>query len=249
MNKASRALGALLFTVLVPASAMAVGIGIYGELNRGYENYGGNLGGDMKGSNDYTGGSGGIIIDTSVAKDRLFNYRFRLGGGKTTLGKDTYTDIGMVHTFGVSPVRLRGDSVRFWFGPRIGIRYLFAKMKLEPDLEPLYIMAIANPFMTPLMFQSTLIMNQGSKARLDIMRLDLGLVFAGFNFNFGDYVTLSVELGFDYGFRLGEINQGSLQGDAFGEGIEGFGVVSVMFRIQDTYSTAIEPEKLKIQIE
>ncbi len=66
---------------------MAVGIGFYGEFNRGYEYYGGNLGGDLKGSNDYTGGNGGIIIDTSAAKDSMFNYRFRLGGGKTPSGK------------------------------------------------------------------------------------------------------------------------------------------------------------------
>ena len=103
MNKLRTALAALVFMALVPASAKAIGIGFYGEFNRGYEYYGGNMGGDMKGSNDYTGGNGGIILDTAAAKDRLFNYRLRLGGGKTTFGKDTYTDIGMVHTFGVSP--------------------------------------------------------------------------------------------------------------------------------------------------
>ncbi|MBN2078612.1 MAG: hypothetical protein JW838_06575 [Spirochaetes bacterium] len=246
MNKVSRTLAALVFMALVPASAMAIGIGFYGEFNRGYETYGGNLGGDMKGSNDYTGGNGGIIIDTSAAKDRILNYRFRLGGGKTTLGKDTYTDIGMVHTFGVSPARLRGDSVRFWFGPRIGLRYLFAKMTSKPDMDSFYVLAIADPFLTPMILA---MMSGGSGARLDIARLDLGLVFAGFNFNFGDYVTLSVELGFDYGFRLGKIKYGEVPGDAFGEGVEGFGVVSVMFRIRDTYSAGKEPEKINIRIE
>ncbi len=249
MSKACRALGALFLTVFVPASAMAVGIGFYGEFNRGYEYYGGNLGGDLKGSNDYTGGNGGIIIDTSAAKDSMFNYRFRLGGGKASIGKDTYTDIGMVHTFGVSPAGLRGDTVRFWFGPRIGIRYLFAKMKPEADPGPLYALAFADPFLSPMILAMIPMMSGGSGARLDIARLDLGLVFAGFNFNFGDYFTLSVELGFDYGFRLGEVKYGAIPGDAFGEGFEGFGAVSVMFRIRDTYSAAKEPEKLKIQIE
>ncbi len=58
-----------------------------------------------------------------------------------------------------------------------------------------------------------------------------------------------MELGFDYGFRLGEVKCGAIPGDAFGEGFEGFGAVSVMFGIRDTYSAAKEPEKLKIQIE
>ena len=118
-------------------------------------------------------------------------------------------------------------------------------MTSKPDTEALYSLAIMDPFFAPVI----LMMSKENRIRLDIARLDLGLVFAGFNFNFGDYFTLSVELGFDYGFRLGGVKYGKTTGYAFGEGFEGFGAVAVMFRIQDRYAAAKEPEKIKIQVE
>lgn len=212
---------------------MAVGIGAYGEFNRGYETFGQNLGGDFKGNNDYTGGNGGIIIDTAAAKNTMLNYRLRIGGGKISFPTKAMTDISMIHTLGVSPDGLRSEHVRFWFGPRIGLHYQFNSYTIK-DNSALYFAFLMPPNYAPMFF----LMQNQEKIKLDMFKGDIGLVFAGFNFNFGDSFTMSVELGFDYGFKIGNYKSSSIStpGKLYGEGIEGFGTFSCMFRIHDTFT-------------
>lgn len=249
MNMLKKQLAALAIVAILPASAMALGVGLYGEFNRGYEGYGGNLGGDFRGTNEYNGGTGGIIVDTAVAKDQMLGYRFRLGAGMVTLGTNSFVDIGMVHTLCVSPARLRSDMVRFWFGPRIGIHYLFTEIIERQDTSQLLGAATSGSFDTSMLLPLILFMSVESSVKLDILRLDLGMVLAGFNFNFGEYFTLSIELGFDYGYRIGRVKSESLKGNAFGEGIEGYGAMSMMFRINDTYAPSGKAPKMTIKVE
>lgn len=217
-------------------SAMAVGVGVYGDFSRGFDDYGGNLGGNFKVFYDYLGASGGLIIDTAAANNSLLNYRLRLGGGKISFNKKKFSDISMVHTFGISPTGMNGKYVRFWFGPRIGLHYQFGSYtRYAPSSDPFMIelmMFGRSSAMLPV-----LMMNSRSKTSLEFFRGDIGLVFAGFNFNFGDHITLSIELGFDYGFKIGKVkSSGMVPGDAYGEGFEGFGAISFMYRINDTHA-------------
>jgi hypothetical protein len=76
------------------------------------------------------------------------------------------------------------------------------------------------------------------KIKVDLFKGDIGLVLAGFNFNFGDTFTISLEFGVDYGFTIGSLKSGSYHGYGYGEGIEGFANIAIMFRINDTYSAA-----------
>ena len=121
MKKIVLLLSSGLFMLFITSSAMAVGIGVYGELQRGATFYGGNLGGALNGSTDDIGGSGGLIIDTAVANDELFNYRLKIGGGRLAPNKQKVLAFNLINTFGVSPQGMHGKHVRFWFGPRIGL--------------------------------------------------------------------------------------------------------------------------------
>ena len=222
--------------MLASTRAMAVGIGAYGDFVRGVEHYGGDLGGDLNATYDYKGASGGLIIDSAAAKDELLNYRLRLGMGKITGPKKPFTGVSMIHTFGFSPKHAHGKNIRFWFGPRIGLHYVFTKFTTDPDLS----FFMMNPFMlmpspAASSFMAMMLLYR-PKVALDFFKGDIGLVFAGFNINFGDHCTLSIELGFDYGFRIGKVSPKIKNGDAFGEGFEGFGAISFMYRIDDTYA-------------
>jgi len=237
------------FTALIllfaSSSAMAIGVGVYGDFQRGttssrtYFNV----------SSDDIGVSGGLVLDTNVAKNNLFNYRVRLGAGQTWASKKPITRASLIQSFGVSPAPLRGDFARFWFGPRIGLHYINAQMTSSNDMDMMMLMSIASGF--PMLFPE-------EKIFMNAFKADIGLVVAGFNFNFGDRFTLSFELGFDYGFMVGKAKYASSgqKLDASGEGIEGFATMAVLFRINDTFaakpdgaSTTDTGNKIKIDIQ
>ncbi len=243
MKKILSGIFCLIGLMLASTPAMAVGIGVYGDFVRGVDHYGGDLGGDLDVTYDFKGASGGLIIDTAAAKDELLNYRLRLGMGKITGPKKPFTGISMIHTFGFSPTHMNGKNVRFWFGPRIGLHYIYTKFTQYFISDEIMLMQIYNPYMYPFIGPMMILAGGMSKTKLDFFKGDIGLVFAGFNFNFGDHLTLSVELGFDYGFRIGKVSPKISKGDAFGEGLEGFGALSFMFRINDTHAVN---ERLKV---
>ena len=132
----------LLITLLIPSVSMAIGIGPYGSFGIGkskfeYENEDANYKKHWKlFSMCY---SFGLMIDTAVAKDKLFNYRMKMGYGlgtvevkrqrtDTTTGltttvkeKNQVYDLSMYNDFGFGIVRSR--YIRFWLGPQFGINY------------------------------------------------------------------------------------------------------------------------------
>jgi hypothetical protein len=240
-------LGATTLIVLfISSSAMATGVGVYGEFQRGMTR----SRTSFNISSDDIGVSGGLVVDTNVAKNDLFNYRLRLGAGQTWASKKPTTRLSLVQSFGVSPAPLRGDFGRFWFGPRIGLHYINAKTTNSSDSQMMMIMTIMTGF--PMLLPEDKIIVNSFKA-------DIGLVVAGFNFNFGPLVTLSFELGFDYGFTVGKAQYESSDSkmDVSGEGIEGFATMAVLFRINDSYSgkssgadmAAPEKQDKKMQIQ
>jgi len=224
--------------ILVPASsALAVGLGVYGDVERGFTNYGGILGGDVQGWATNIGTSGGIIIDSAVAKNNPFNYRFKIGGGLLSENKQKFSHFDLIQTFGISPASMRGEMVRFWLGPRIGLHYLNGTYTVSgSDASSLLLLYALPPLSNGFNNILLLTMLTPQKAKVDLFRGDIGLVLAGFNFNFGEAFTISMEFGFKYGFTIGSIKSGSYPGTVYGEGLEGFATIAFLFRFNDNYS-------------
>jgi hypothetical protein len=108
-------------------SAQAAGIGVYGTGGVALSTL--RYHGMSASSTDYFYG-GGIVIDSNVAKDQLFGYRFTAGYEQYVF-TDPNSDyssspihrFSMSHTFGFGMART--EMVRFWVGPRIGLHYLY----------------------------------------------------------------------------------------------------------------------------
>ncbi len=176
-------LAALLITILfaVPKQGHSFGMGIYVPFGGG----GGTMTiTDWVSDNEfdfdtkYEGGFG-IVLDTKIARDGLFNYRLNLGfiNGTNTL-KDYYMDIilsrddykyyVMDHTFGFGV--LRNSFMRLWLGPQIRL----AIMNMEEEKE-----AIDDSYTQ------------------SIYGIGFGLApVIGANFNFGPVFTAAIEIGY-----------------------------------------------------
>ena len=168
-------------TVVIAAfmmnSAQAIGLGVYGTWQSGPVDWefddtdaGGSIF-DVSGDSSRVGG--GFVLDTAVAKDKLFNYRLNIGVETFKSDLDELaveTDLAGVaidNTFGFGV--LRGDTVRLWLGPRL--RVGFFDGDVQPEVAP----------------------------NTDIYLLEAGLggVF-GANFNIGSTVTLGLTTGYMY---------------------------------------------------
>jgi hypothetical protein len=215
---------ACLFTIIFSAtSAWAAGIGVYGTGGPVFSTW--YINGEKSGgTTDYFYG-GGLVIDSNVAKNIAFGYRFTGGYEQYVLeNPDTgYTGepihrISMSHTFGFGAART--DMIRFWVGPRIGLHYLFKS-------ESYYSLGVYPLFWPPFI----LILPQKRTVDIDAIGLDL-LLALGLNINMGDNFTLFFDVGFGY---MGNYNINiSEMGHAFGLDAK----AGIMFRIKDTYALA-----------
>jgi hypothetical protein len=203
----------LLFMVF-PLVAYAAGLGVYGSFDFGEAHF------TDKGPNILTGdlfyktyfvrqerSDFGIVVDTTIAKDSLFNYRLNIGAGFGQVGvkktrrdlfdifnpvsKTNYVfriiDFQMFHSFGFGVVRT--PTFRLWIGPQFGYGYADHKygevyFKLGPII--------------------------------------------GFNFNIGEVVTLFFDIGARFYAAVAKIPSTST-------GYTGFANAGILFRINDTY--------------
>jgi hypothetical protein len=146
-----------------------------------------------------------IIFDTSVAKNRLFNYRL-------SIDCDTYTDrkdylflnysynvnrLVCANTFGFGFVRTQ--YMRIWAGPQLALSYEFKNRN--------------NTIADSKIFQK------------------IGPV-VGFNFHVGDDMSISLETGFRMGFGF-HVNKTS--GSIFGMKAEPMMALKLIFRTWDTF--------------
>ena len=208
-------------TLCITTSAMAIGLGGYFDMGIGQTSWG-----------KYSSGAGadviptgGIILDTAAAQNKIFNYRFKFGGGKMMSGKPQLDKVGMTHTLGLSPVNFRGDEARFFFGPRLGMYYLGGEASTSYTMKPEDYLLGSNIVFLP----------KTKRVRLDLVRFDLGLVLLGFNFNLGDISTITFEFGINYGVMLG-----NKKGTASFSGFEGFATVGYMHRFNDSYVVRVK---------
>lgn len=177
--------------MVITQSAQAAGIGFYGTGGAAFMNwqYKGEKGGS---STDYFYG-GGLVIDSTVARDQIFGYRLTLGYEQYVVTYPEYDAesdpihrFSMSHTFGFGV--LRSEMVRLWIGPRIGLHYLY---------------------------------KHDSGYSIDAAGVDC-LLGMGLNINAGDTFTFFFDLGFGY-MGIYNINHSGEIGNAFGlDGKMGF---------------------------
>jgi hypothetical protein len=202
---------------MVAQSAMAVGIGFYGTwaMGKGIQTWE-VLNTEKKYKTSHMKWGGGILIDSAVAKDTIFNNRLYLGFGMNTRTTDfsgtdaevEMYDFSLFNTFGFGLVRL--SFMRLWLGPQIGITYSFGDFDFVQNRE-YYEVGF------------------------------FGGISSGINFNIGTFLSFSVDGGFRYGglanyYDISSTSVKTLK--PFATAYEGFINVSVIFRIGDEYEGA-----------
>jgi hypothetical protein len=234
-----------LFVAFAASSALAVGIGAYIDAagGEGYRKVKSRSLEDTGGTTTNYGFKAGLVFDTCVACDSAFSYRLKLGGGMTRsdfLTKTNYNSFHWSNTFAFALVK--NDYVKFWMGPQIGLQYyrgsgdrLFIGTE-NPSAE--MFLGLGAPWYYTGIFKE--------RNRYSVFGADAGLAF-GVNINLGDYVSLALEAGATYGYRMGTQNreviaaiEPTLAFNSFNDrltehGIEGYGSVAVLFRFVDTY--------------
>jgi hypothetical protein len=108
-------------------SLYAVGVGFYGNFYSGLT-FG-------KYNNSHWAIGGGLVVDSNLAKDSLFNYRLELGcdwfnmswypGPTAAYYTDACSKLSSTHYFGFGIVRTQ--NIRFWIGPQIEISGIFGQ--------------------------------------------------------------------------------------------------------------------------
>lgn len=138
MNKMKKL--ALTLLLAMPMVASAAGMGIYVPLSIGdtaeltHENDQNSLTYDS--TTDFKSAAGlGIVFDSNIGKDKLFNYRVGLEYQNTTIDTRTINGhtyscsgswcemsrLNLVQTFGFGVLRTK--TVRLWVGPRINVAW------------------------------------------------------------------------------------------------------------------------------
>ena len=198
-----------------PADAMAVGLGFNvsaggGSTDWEAEDWWGDSY-DVFDTDDSRVGFG-FIFDTTVAKDRLFNYRLNIGTEAVdyeTEGGSTFETSGwfMAHDFGVGIVRKK--SLRLWIGPELRISH--SEGELDTD----------------------------NSSSIDVITIGIGPVL-GLNLNLGRTVTLAFKVGALAMSSLGTWEFVDPWGyedefDLNGDGSHTFANVGIIFRLGDNY--------------
>ena len=109
-------------------AVMAFGIGAYATLGDGntsydYSKYEYFAAGKMKESSDLAIG-GGLVMDSNLAYDRVFNWRMKLGIEQLKADREAEMKLlrlHMNHLFGFGIVRTQ--VIRLWLGPQVGVNY------------------------------------------------------------------------------------------------------------------------------
>ncbi len=243
--------GLLLF---IASTAMAFGIGAYATVGGGGStfnttktDYAPNI---TSTSSDLTAGAG-LIFDTNLASNSIFNYRFKIGGGKYWIDREKEIDMARMHLsniFGFGLIRTK--HVRWWMGPQLGAAYAWGKrgertyfgITKESYTYQILAYGISSifDFNLPGPFKDKI-------RKINYGGINMGLS-TGVNFNIAQNFTISLESGFKYNLNWGkqyrktytwpiglyEIN--SFKEKLFVHGWELYGEVAFMFRLSsDNY--------------
>ena len=192
----------VLLPVVIPGllalvtTAHAAGIGLYGAGGTPMINWKYNRT-DFGSTTDHCYG-GGLVVDSAVAKDTLFNYRFTAGYERygsdnrflfTEPGSKTAHKFDMCHSFGFGLVRT--EAMRFWVGPQIGAHYIHSS-DFPHDryaIIPYYYLPG-----TGLVYSVGGLLPAPHTKKASAIGVDV-LLALGVNFNIGELVTLFAEIG------------------------------------------------------
>ena len=163
----------------------------------------------------------GFVLDTTVATDRLFNYRLNIGYKQVDLEYHNceldLSGISIENTFGFGV--FRNKALRIWLGPQINLSYLTGDG------------------------------NWGQADVDDVWTVGCGLgVVSGINIHAGPVVSICFDLGWRYNMNWGQMDYSyydyyyghyyyeSDTCDVTIDGHEIFATISILFRIGgDTY--------------
>ncbi|MBP7738321.1 MAG: hypothetical protein KA369_20270 [Spirochaetes bacterium] len=236
-------------TLFTASRAMAFGIGAYATVGGGgstykttTEDYLPNITGT---SSDLTAGAG-LILDTTLAQDSLFNYRLKIGGGRNWIDREKHIILArlqMSNIFGFGIIRT--DIIRWWIGPQLGGTYSWgdrgkrnyagiAKESSEYQALRYGVFSINDINLLAPYHDTIREINYGG--------LNVGLS-TGLNINIGSLFTISLETGFKYNLNWGnqqrkiyetlwplyEINH--FTENLFVHGWELYGEIAFLFRI------------------
>lgn len=221
--------------IIVANDTYAVGIGIYATGGTAMSNWmveNENFGS----STDYCFG-GGLLIDTAVAKNKLFNYRMAIGyewyGSNNPSLYNVKPDYNfahkfdMSHTFGLGIYRTK--TLRFWVGPEVGLTCLYS-----PNFRHVRYMlfppnSIGESGLISGGFYALNVLYSSPTKKLLTAGIDI-LMTLGVNYNIGDRTSLFTDIGFGY---TGTFH---LEGDReIGSGLGIKARIGVLSRMHDAY--------------
>ena len=207
---------------LLNGPAGAVGIGVYGGFSYSEAEFQGIEYSNVFNSAIFYWGGAGLVVDTAVAKKKILNYRLNLGIGQVFQERPSGS-----YGFDISGIKAELMST-FGFGI---VKLSFMRMWLGPQLGIRF---------------SHIEVDQWD-LDYDCLLLSGGAVL-GFNFNIGNYFTISVDGGFRYnaGLNFATVQHSSQILDYetdFTHGPEGFVNLSVIFRIGDTYGNGKQKQR------
>ena len=223
MNKLFTFFICILLVGSISTMAMALGVGVYTTARSGRPIK--ELGNKSYGPSEKISLDGGFMIDSCVAKDNLFNNRFKIGYGRNIGGGMLFERVSLSNTFGFGVVRSK--IIRFWMGPQLLLGYRWKNYsKTKPGIG-------FAPDMATVMISNN--------KKYDLGEIALGAVI-GLNINMGEFVTLGIDGGFRYSTLLGyEKNMWQKEASfTYGSGYELFGNVGILFRVNDSFSAKNE---------
>lgn len=164
----------------------------------------------------------GLMLDTAIAADRVFNYRLQFSYSSISIDmEDDMEDmdvegkeIFLYNTFGFGVVRTQ--DVRFWLGPQFGIGYISGEYDFSGS-------------------------DYLDTNEFTVAGFNLGAI-AGLNIHVGEVVSLAVDAGFRSNFLVGTTEMSyeaidmKMESVVSGSGIELFIDFGVLFRFGETYS-------------
>lgn len=232
--------------------AHAVGLGIYGSGGAGTMLY---YGYTLSLTDNHTRLSttplgGGILIDSNVAKDRVFGNRLKLGVERPVpLSGFSFEGwrAGMRNAFGFGVKRSK--NIRFWLGPQMGIQYLWGTSErkffgMDFVTKPEYLLLHPGSYLSLTSPLSNAYLRD--KRRYRLVLLEFGLVM-GLNINMGETFTLGLEWGGMTQTYAGEhkrvlsealtgLKINGSKGSGSTSGVEAYASVSLIFRIKDHFN-------------
>jgi hypothetical protein len=175
----------------------------------------------------------GFIADTNLGTKSIFNYRFKIGYNYQYSENEDIRNlhrVTMTHIFGAA--LFANDYVRLWFGPQIGVGYLWGSHTYYSSDNIIYLEDLLYNA-TPLIFS--------------LFNIHAGLSL-GININAGPSVTIPVEGGFRYNFYIDFLKSSPSHGGTAKLfeviGPEGYVSVGVMYRFNENEAKVNEKKTM-----